>query len=798
MFDRIIDFLFRTRLGNLVLVIIILASSSMFGGCLLFDLPSCFCESFGCEDIADCWGACDDACNSCFTDSCGGCGPIDCLFDPDGCTNDCGDCGVLHCGGCNRSIFTDCGAGCSGGCGDCTMECGNCTFSCDDDYNPDYDDDGCGGCGGSHKEEPRRSIPMIILDQNGNVIYETSFSYKEKEDVTSISLSYVSDLFNPTYYEFVGYYEDEACTKSLTDSQGNWNSKTKIKNVNKIYGKVTELYYGEARVFNFEFEGLDEAVALAPSTVYVGQPVSGFPAAPDVPGYNFLGWYLNGELFEGYEDGEVFHLSSVGTKDAFITLVGKYAPVTYTVMFVTETDVYPISNLKYGTKFETLFAQLPSSLLNDEVGKVTGWVRIDENNGMIPMSGNDIVTGDIFVHAVYQRYVTMTLHGYYGPEDARSYTVNELEDEWFTMPWPQSNERDIFEGWYYDEACTRPAAVTQGSSVLVDSDECVFYAKWRQVNEFRIFYYYSKGDPNYLQTQDYTYSDTQSIPLTYRAASEFGYEFEGWCLDPDLKDTPLTSLPAGTSGTIRLYAKFKPKNFNITLHAVDGTLNGGSTYITQSVPYGGNFTLPIPAKQNHDFDGWFFNGTTRVTDGAGNLVINFTREGLGVSDFDNITLTARYKLKQFTLTFVVDNGGSLTTYATITCEYGTAPGALPPQLSIEPTRTGYTFEGWFTDSGVQFIAAAPVTENRTYKARFKVNTYKIYLNADGGTLTGSAEVDIEFGTQIRLAVPQRDGYIFLGWMDESTNRYITGLDGYMLSPYNVDGNLHLKAMWQQI
>lgn len=664
---------------------------------------------------------------------------------------------------------------------------------------------GCSGC--ERDDRCRHNVEYfyeVFADRDEGVYYEDytltdTFSHKKNENVELIEPRGVNGLFagslEDDYIEFVGFFKDSAHTVQLTDSAGNWTYKKKLEDGQTLYGYYKEKYKGEPRTLTFSLPEIAEPYGEVDSvTLTVGAPIQNdLPEAPEVPGYKFDGWKIGSNVIS-LNAGQKFHLYEVGTVQQFITLTASYSPATYSVIFRMKENDKVMEDISYGTKFSDLITRLSDSFLQDDGGKVTGW-SYDED-GENPVQANDVVTKDVTLYAIYQKYVTLTLHGYYGPDDERMYTTRELEGDWYRAPWPASTERDVFEGWYYDENHTRVAVETQGSYMKVESDKNVLYGKWRKVDNFEIRFYQKKGELNPLRILGYTYSESESIPLSYQADPEdYGYEFEGWCFDPDLKDDPITQLPAGTYGNIALYAKFKPQIFTIWLNAVNGKLPDGESLGTWQVAYGGGFSLPVPTLENHDFDGWFFNGTTRVTDGNGESVIDFTCEGFGVNKFDNITFIARYKLKQFTLKFVVVDDGLLTTYAEITCEYGKTP-ELPEKMNSAPTRTGHTFEGWFAGNDEKFEPSDPVEGNVTYIARFTANTYTIYLHTseDTGEYT---ETEIQFGTAISLGVPVREGYVFLGWKDEDGN-YIAMGNGVMMAPYNMDGDLHLYADWQEI
>ena len=84
----------------------------------------------------------------------------------------------------------------------------------------------------------------------------------------------------------------------------------------------------------------------------------------------------------------------------------------------------------------------------------------------------------------------------------------------------------------------------------------------------------------------------------------------------------------------------------------------------------------------------------------------------------------------------------------------------------EPTRTGYTFDGWFKDSAFKIqITSIPTgtAENITAYVKWLPNKYTVTFNANGGstsTTTKSATYDSTYDT---LPTPTRAGYTFKGW-----------------------------------
>ena len=113
------------------------------------------------------------------------------------------------------------------------------------------------------------------------------------------------------------------------------------------------------------------------------------------------------------------------------------------------------------------------------------------------------------------------------------------------------------------------------------------------------------------------------------------------------------------------------------------------------------------------------------------------------------------------------NGGSAVASQTIV-DNGTAT------TPTAPTKTGYTFAGWYTDAGCtnsyDFLTA--VTESITLYAKWTVNTYTVTFNTDGGSAVDSQTVNYN-STATTPTEPTKTGYTFAGWYTDAgcTNSY---------------------------
>lgn len=130
------------------------------------------------------------------------------------------------------------------------------------------------------------------------------------------------------------------------------------------------------------------------------------------------------------------------------------------------------------------------------------------------------------------------------------------------------------------------------------------------------------------------------------------------------------------------------------------------------------------------------------------------------SDSQSRTLIAHWTANAYTVTFNA-NGGSVSTTSK-SVSYASTYGTLPTS-----TRTGYTFEGWYTASfdGTKITSdsAVSITAAQTLYAHWTANTYTVTFNANGGSVSTSSKSVTYAGTYGTLPTPTRDYYDFDGW-----------------------------------
>ena len=210
-----------------------------------------------------------------------------------------------------------------------------------------------------------------------------------------------------------------------------------------------------------------------------------------------------------------------------------------------------------------------------------------------------------------------------------------------------------------------------------------------------------------------------------------GTYYDGLTLE---KNAKLSGQPMNTGTVINDKTNIpNPNGTPVTVTYAYGALGG--TYATQIVQTGEKAIQPdVPSRQGYQFTDWYLDDTK----------YDFNAAVTG-----DMTLTARWTVNQYTITFDTDGGSAV---APITQDYGTAIAA-----PANPTREGYTFMGWNP-----VLPATMPAENMTIKAQWRINQYTITFDTDGGSEI--APITQDYGTQITApADPTREGYTFIGW-----------------------------------
>lgn len=216
------------------------------------------------------------------------------------------------------------------------------------------------------------------------------------------------------------------------------------------------------------------------------------------------------------------------------------------------------------------------------------------------------------------------------------------------------------------------------------------------------------------------------------------------------------------------------KTISVTLSAGTGT----GAQKTATYYYGGNgLNLTSVAnsftKPGYTANGWSFTLGANERNTSENIILFHTIDNAATialinSGDPSITLTRTYVANKNTL-ILNPNGGAFNgaldgwtrnDNGTISKAFYTdqALGELP-----KPTRAGYEFKGWM-NGDVDFTASTMPTANTTLTAKWQLISFKIALDANGGSIATTSK-SIIFKEKVGdLGVPTRSGFTFAGWI----------------------------------
>ena len=314
----------------------------------------------------------------------------------------------------------------------------------------------------------------------------------------------------------------------------------------------------------------------------------------------------------------------------------------------------------------------------------------------------------------------------------------------------------------------------------VSDGEVTLYAQWKPT-QYTITYELN-GGTLVANPTEYNYEQT----VTFAASTRSGYAFAGW-----YEDTALTKkidqISVGSTGDKILYAKWLPNQYRIHF---DGNGNdSGQMEEMTGLNYDTEYQLTgnLFQKKYHAFMNW-----NTKADGSGETYANGAsiRNLTDVSDGE-VTLYAQWEPQKYKIVYKL-NGGKNNKKNPAT--YTKYTGAITLK---KPTRTGYTFQGWYSNKKCTKKVAGikkGATGTKTFYAKWQKKKYKITYQLNGGTNSGKNPTSYYVTSKtVKLKAPKKNGYVFQGWYtDKKYKKKITKIKKGSV------GNLTLYAKWKKI
>ena len=159
-----------------------------------------------------------------------------------------------------------------------------------------------------------------------------------------------------------------------------------------------------------------------------------------------------------------------------------------------------------------------------------------------------------------------------------------------------------------------------------------------------------------------------------------GYTFKGWYSD-SARTQRIYKIAKGTKGTYSVYAKWEKKTYTVTYH-LSGGKNSSKNPATYTYSSSTDVALHTPTLKGYAFKGWYTDSakTNKVTK-------------IAAGTTGDVELWAKWARKTYTISYHL-SGGTNSSKNPSTYTYSSSKDVA----LHTPTRKGYTFKGWYTDS----------------------------------------------------------------------------------------------------
>jgi len=454
-----------------------------------------------------------------------------------------------------------------------------------------------------------------------------------------------------------------------------------------------------------------------------------FDTTPTREGYTFLGWSMN-------DSATTADYTADGTKTFNITnnttLYAVWEAIQYNVTVNVLKDGQAYTNFDK----KIYLSQFPMIYPSNGVSPMNGSVTITkmepgEYSVQIAGTGSERVDTGVTVkvtntdETVTVNYYTISFELQGGTAGTPTGTDPQivLSGKDATKPSDPSRANHTFLGWKTE------ATGGEDFTFANITKKATAYAQWSQ-DTYTVKY--EKGtaggvavdaDVTLPSGNPYTVNVGQTHTVLGLTGAPTGYTFKGWHDGTnDVAVGGLVGSGAKKDATITLTAQWEINKYTVTFDSQGGTPVNQIT----DVAYNTTITAPTaPTKVGYTFDKWY-------KEDACTTEWDFTSDKVT----GDITLYANWNEVTYTINYD-PNGGTPTTQSK-TAKIGetfTAP--------TEPTKTGYDFAGWWTEttSGTQFTDTTVTLSADNIPTLFgDAITKTVYAHWEGATYTISGTI----------------------------------------------------------
>ena len=577
-------------------------------------------------------------------------------------------------------------------------------------------------------------------------------------------------------YRFGGWLLGTTDSNKPSTSNCDFRDEQVVKNLTAEDNAVLTLsaiwINGESADIRYFLDGTELATTVFAPECYTYLPSDTvvLPKAEDYTvlqrtGYIFSGWNTQSDY-----SGSTITGWGVNGKSGEVKLYGKFIPITYKIQFYDGIGGTEPHEQIVTYDEETA---LDSCTFTRQGYNFAGWT-LEGSSEITYHSGDSVFNLCSVQDAVYKLYAkwtpgqtTFTIQHYFqktnGDTDLSTYELDGSKTQNNQIGTTGQNTNissGLTVAGFTFQTVTNDIIAADGSTIVK-----VYYKR------NTIIYTFNKYDNE--TWHDGTTND--SIVKTGLYGASFtppvidkpGHTFEGWEIDGEGTQIFNSSNPTFGTSNATYKAYWEEDGYTIKFYLNGGNI-GGVTNSPMVHDYGisdGSITLPEdassavtdwkPGQTGFTFAGWYKNAA------SGNFTESNKVTYIDFTDPDNLDNYELYAKWTYTVTYDSKGGTEIESQTYVKGQNVTAPGTAP-------TKEGYDFEFWCTNSGAtaQFngFDSPSSSGNITLYAKWTVHNYNITFLPAGITYTGgSLTYNITTPGECPTIVDDTSDGVFGGW-----------------------------------
>ena len=318
-----------------------------------------------------------------------------------------------------------------------------------------------------------------------------------------------------------------------------------------------------------------------------------------------------------------------------------------------------------------------------------------------------------------------------------------------------TNRGYVFVGWYLDNTLL---SNQETYNYTIENVDITLEARFRyNVYELKVESAYPilgsvmiTGDSEYKESSTKEFNYLSDVTVSAKTNTT-DYQFLGWFDEENnLVESNAEYSFKMPYENYHLIAKWEAPSFDVNLtknYANGGTVNGAGSY-----EYNSNVLISVELNDGYSFDGFYIDNS-RVCE---------ENEYSFKMPYKDVDIETRFNLITYTISYdLVGGTNNINNPTDYTVEDN--------KTLYDPTKTGYTFNGWYNGSTKIESITKGMYGNLTLTAHWAANSYTVTAissDTSKGTVTGSGSYD--YGSEVTLKATPISDCVFKGWFSDAS------------------------------